>query len=202
MRVGATRAPAAAASCWLAVGSGGPCTPRRGCSSGRCRPDEVLAWPCQPAATPAADLAARRVPATLPLLPRPAAGVLDGQQQYERSEVLLGKALDIAVAVWGAGSMQQLNVMYALAQHFRWVASGGVAAGCGECVCAGGWQVAATAGFRGLHRGAKPTPSALLCNLGLAPTSRRAPTRPLPTPPPPAGPRCVPQAARHGAGVD
>jgi hypothetical protein len=45
--------------------------------------------------------------------------VLDGLQQYERSEALLAKALDIAVATWGTGTVQQLNVMYALAQHFR-----------------------------------------------------------------------------------
>ena len=50
-----------------------------------------------------------------------AAGVLDGLQQYERGEALLAKALDIAVVGWGAGSMQHLNVLYALAQHFRWV---------------------------------------------------------------------------------
>lgn len=51
--------------------------------------------------------------------------MLDGLQQYERSEALLAKALDVAVAVWGANSMQQLNVMYALAQHYRWAAWGG-----------------------------------------------------------------------------
>ncbi|KAL4432400.1 hypothetical protein ABPG77_001699 [Micractinium sp. CCAP 211/92] len=48
-----------------------------------------------------------------------AAGVLDGLQQYTRGEELLAKALDIAVVSWGAGSMQHLNVLYALAQHFR-----------------------------------------------------------------------------------
>ncbi|KAL4430714.1 hypothetical protein ABPG75_005970 [Micractinium tetrahymenae] len=48
-----------------------------------------------------------------------AAGVLDGLQQYTRGEELLAKALDIAVVAWGANSMQHLNVLYALAQHFR-----------------------------------------------------------------------------------
>lgn len=48
-----------------------------------------------------------------------AAGVLDGLQQYTRGEELLARALDIAVVAWGAGSMQHLNVLYALAQHFR-----------------------------------------------------------------------------------
>ena len=50
----------------------------------------------------------------------PAAGVLDGLQQYERGQELLGRAADIAVCAWGPGSMQHLNVLYALAQHFRW----------------------------------------------------------------------------------
>ncbi len=49
-----------------------------------------------------------------------AAGVLDGLQQYERGQELLGRAADIAVCAWGPGSMQHLNVLYALAQHFRW----------------------------------------------------------------------------------
>ncbi|KAI7836105.1 hypothetical protein COHA_010007 [Chlorella ohadii] len=48
-----------------------------------------------------------------------AAGVLDGLQQYERGQELLGRAADIAVCAWGPGSMQHLNVLYALAQHFR-----------------------------------------------------------------------------------
>jgi len=54
--------------------------------------------------------------------------VLDGLKQYERGEELLAKALDIAVVAWGAGSMQHLNVLYALAQHFRWGGWGGRAA--------------------------------------------------------------------------
>jgi hypothetical protein len=84
-----------------------------------------LAWPARRSSFQAAP------DRTLPLCrytytpstnrPALAAGVLDGLQQYERAEGLLGRALDIAVAAWGAGSMQQLNVMYALAQHYRWV---------------------------------------------------------------------------------
>ena len=48
-----------------------------------------------------------------------AAGVLDGLKQYERGQELLTRANDIAVCAWGPGSMQHLNVLYALAQHFR-----------------------------------------------------------------------------------
>lgn len=45
--------------------------------------------------------------------------MLDGLKQYERGQELLTRANDIAVCAWGPGSMQHLNVLYALAQHFR-----------------------------------------------------------------------------------
>lgn len=45
--------------------------------------------------------------------------MLDGLHQYERGQELLARAQDVAVCAWGAGSMQHLNVLYALAQHFR-----------------------------------------------------------------------------------
>ena len=44
--------------------------------------------------------------------------MLDGLREYERGEALLRRALDLAVMVWGASSMQHLNALYALAQHY------------------------------------------------------------------------------------